>query len=122
MSLFIKLTETSFLEKSKQKSARFPPKIGDLNFLNAEEKTPSLRSVTPCRLSLTIFFVRSHDLTGDKEEFLAEIPQILLPARACEVPLQSRGQKNFPYPQCYIQSSCRIIKRGLSPNFLLIWF
>ena len=45
----------------------------------------------------------SHDLTGDKEEFLAEIPQILLPARACEVPLQSRGQKNFPYPRCYIQ-------------------
>jgi hypothetical protein len=77
-----------------------PPKIGDLNFLNAEEKTPSKNqrffSVTPCRLSLTISFVHSHDLTEDKEEFLAEIPQILLPARACEVPLQSRGQKNFP--------------------------
>jgi len=37
----------------------------------------------------------SGDITGDKEEFLAEIPQILLPARACEVPLHSQ-KSNFP--------------------------
>jgi len=32
---------TYFLEKSKQKARASHPKIGDLNFLNAEEKTPS---------------------------------------------------------------------------------
>lgn len=65
-----------------------PPKPYDLYH---QEKTPSKNqrffSVPPCRLSPTILFVRSHDLTGDKEEFLAEIPQILLPARAREVSL-----------------------------------
>ena len=33
-------------------------------------------SVTPYRLSLKIFFVRSHDLTGLKQKILAEFSQI----------------------------------------------
>ena len=77
-----------------------------------------------CRLSL-----RSHDLTGDKEEFLAEISQILLPARACEVPLQSRGQKNFPYPRCYVQFLDYLFsfrkrnkREGLSPSGIFTHF
>jgi hypothetical protein len=46
---------TYFLKKSKQKARASRPKIGDLNFLNAEEKTPSKNqrffSVPSCRLS-----------------------------------------------------------------------
>jgi len=73
------------------------PQIEDLNFLNAEEKN-LLHFVTHAVLQ-TLGINASHNLTGDKEEFLAEIPQILLPARDCEVPLQSRaGRRTFLIP------------------------
>ncbi len=47
---FIKII-SSFLEKKKAKKRALPshPKIGDLNFLNAEEKTPS--PTARCRLA-----------------------------------------------------------------------
>ena len=50
---FIKII-SSFLEKKKAKKRALPshPKIGDLNFLNAEEKTPSKNQrFSRCRLA-----------------------------------------------------------------------
>jgi len=41
LNIISPLVATYFLEKSKQKARASHPKIGDLNFLNAEEKTPS---------------------------------------------------------------------------------
>tara|TARA_Y100000034_G_scaffold77514_1_gene93144 strand:- start:53 stop:286 length:234 start_codon:yes stop_codon:yes gene_type:complete len=64
-----------FLEKrNKKRALPFHPKIGDLNFLNAEEKTPSpTASVPSCRLSA----IASHDLTTVKEKIPAGFSQIL---------------------------------------------
>jgi len=67
-----------FFLKKRNKKRALPshPKIGDLNFLNAEEKTPS--PTARCRLadSHSISF-RSHDLTTVKEKILAGFSQIL---------------------------------------------
>jgi len=61
-----------FLKKrTKKRALPSHPKIGDLNFPNAKEKTPSknqrFSSAPPCRLSL-----RSHDLTKVMRKNLAD--------------------------------------------------
>jgi len=56
------------------KSSCFPPKIGDSNFLNAEEKTPS--HLARCRLA--DFRFAHPDITAIIWNFPAEISQISL--------------------------------------------
>jgi len=92
--IFLNLSPTFSLEKSKQKTRASHPKMGDLNFLNAEEKTPS--PTARCRLadSHSISF-RSHDLTTVKEFGLAVLSQIQFSARHSTV-FRSRGKLNFP--------------------------